>query len=423
MKGILSIMGFTFRQQARKKAFIISTVITYLLVIAIICIPAIISAVSNPNKENDSNNSASTKKQDVYVIDADGILNGAVEILSSEMPDCNFVMKQPSQKSALLNKIKEDRKLCLVELSRKNSALKFNLYVKSATDFGDDTPSGSNLSNAIRKAYSAKLLKNAGVSSATIKQVNEDISYSSIPVGRGTAGGMIASFAVTFILFFAIYMFGYWVAMSIASEKTSRVMEILITSTKPSKIVIGKSLGMGLLGLCDLLGIIIISVITYTFLYPKKFGIDGAAINISIFTPLAVVMIIVYFIVGFALYAMLNAVCGATVSKSEDIQQAIMPIAIITMISFYFAYMTSMSPESTAAVAASLVPFSAPFSMPARMLSANIPVWQLILSLAILIATTVLMCYISIKLYSSAVLHYGKRLKLSELIKMSKSKK
>jgi ABC-2 type transport system permease protein len=119
---------------------------------------------------------------------------------------------------------------------------------------------------------------------------------------------------------------------------------------------------------------------------------------------------------------MFNAVCGATVSKSEDIQQAIMPLSMIAMVSFYFAYMTSMAPESPAAVAASLVPFSAPFSMPSRMLSANIPAWQIVLSLLILAGTTVLMCFISIKLYSSAVLHYGKRLKISELIRMSKAK-
>ncbi|MFO7161657.1 MAG: ABC transporter permease, partial [[Clostridium] cellulosi] len=69
-----------------------------------------------------------------------------------------------------------------------------------------------------------------------------------------------------------------------------------------------------------------------------------------------------------------------------------------------------------------LIPFSAPFSMPSRMVSANVPAWQIILSLLLLAASAVLMCWISIKLYSSAVLHYGKRLKISELVRMSKSK-
>jgi ABC-2 type transport system permease protein len=240
-------------------------------------------------------------------------------------------------------------------------------------------------------------------------------------LGRDTVGGLVAGYAVIFILFFSIYMYGIWVAMSIASEKTSRVMEVLITSTKPSKIVIGKSIGMGLLGLCQILGMLAIDALTYRVVYSHNITIGGTAISISNFTPFALIMLIVYFIFGFSLYAMMDAVAGATVSKSEDVQQAIMPISLIAVLSFYLSFYSSMySPDSTASIAASIIPFSAPFAMPARFLNGSVSAWQIVASIVLLAATTVLMGFISIKLYSSAVLHYGKRLKISELIRMSR---
>ncbi len=120
---------------------------------------------------------------------------------------------------------------------------------------------------------------------------------------------------------------------------------------------------------------------------------------------------------------MMDAVAGATVSKSEDVQQAIMPISLIAVLSFYYAfYSTLYSPDSTAAAVASIIPFTSPFAMLPRALSSTVPAWQIAASLLLLAATTVLMGVFSIKLYSSAVLHYGKRLKISELVRMSRGK-
>jgi len=415
MKGILSIFWFTFREQARKKSFIISTVILYVIIIAALCVPAIISAVKGSSKQDSSSKATDT----VYVIDSDSIISNNLQELSSNLSGYNFVLKQPADKQELMDSIKDGSSESLIVLSLKNNAPSFDLYVKNITD----GISASDLSIAIKKIYGENLLSQNGVSQELISNAYADVAYTSTTLGRGTVGGMVASMLVVLVLFMSIYMYGYWVAMSIASEKTSRIMEVLITSTKPSHIVIGKSLGMGILGLCQLLGMIIISAVTYMLAYPKSFEISGVAINLSCFSPFAVLMLIVYFIFGFALYAMMYAVCGATVSKAEDIQQAVMPVTLIAIISFYFTYTTAMtSSDSAAAVAASLVPFSSPFSMPSRILSAAVPAWQIILSLVLLAGTTVLMTFISIKLYSSAVLHYGKRLKIKELVQMSKSK-
>jgi ABC-2 type transport system permease protein len=128
----------------------------------------------------------------------------------------------------------------------------------------------------------------------------------------------------------------------------------------------------------------------------------------------------VYFILGYSLYATVNAVVGATVSKAEDVNSAIMPVNMIIMVAFYFAYAAVSFPDGQIAKIASIIPFTAPFSMPTRILMSTVPVWEIAASIALLAVTIVIVSFMSIKLYSSAVLHYGKRLKLGELFKMSK---
>lgn len=412
MKGIITVLGFTFRQQLRKKSFIISSIIVILFSVAAICVPSIINSV----KSTSSNDKGASYT--VFIIDSENVLGGYSNSLRALFPNYNIQLKQPSDKQDLIKKVQTDKNKSLMILNLKNGSPSFQYYVKNFGNGADP----EDLSLVVKKIYSENILKQNNVSEDVISKAGSDVNYNVNELGRGTAGGMIAGYAVILLLFFAIYMYGYWVAMSIASEKTSRVMEVLITSSKPSRIVIGKSAGMGLLGLCQLLVLIAIDAAVYLTVYPKNFEIGGSQINLSNFSPFAVLMIIVYFILGFSLYAMMNAVAGSTVSKAEDVQQAIMPISLISIFSFYFAYSTILAPDSIAAAAASIIPFTAPFAMPSRILNSNASGLQITASLLILAATTVLMGLFSIKLYSSAVLHYGKRLKISELIKMSKSR-
>jgi ABC-2 type transport system permease protein len=416
MNGVFQIFWFTFREQARKKSFIISTAITYILLIAVICLPAIISAFQGSSSDS-SKTASSASSGTIYVIDGGGLLSGQIKELEKDVPGYRFVLKQPADQKALMNTVKNDGSKNLIVVGSKKSALSLAYYYKDI----NSGPDGDELRSAVKKAYGEKLLASGGVSQNLIGSAYADLSYRSQALGKGTVTGMLSSFAVTILLFMSIYMYGYWVAMSIASEKTSRVMEVLITSTKPSRIVIGKALGMGVLGLAQLVGLIVVGAATYAVAFPKNYQISGLALNLSSFSPLAVLMIIVYFIFGFSLFAMMYAVCGATISKAEDVQQAIQPVALIGVASYMISYMSMTSADSSVAMAVSLIPFTSPFSMPSRILSATVPAWQIALSLLLLAITTAIIGFISIRLYSSAVLHYGKRLKISELVKMSKS--
>ena len=199
-------------------------------------------------------------------------------------------------------------------------------------------------------------------------------------------------------------------------------MENLVTSTSPTKIVIGKTIAMGLVGLGQLVGLILVAVLSYKIFIPSDFDfiskiLSGLSINIS-----DVLICLIYFILGYTVYAFLSAVTGATVSKAEDVQSASAPISLIAVISFYLAYFTSTMPNSSASKFASIFPFSSAFSMPGRILAGAVTGGEVVTSIIVLIVTAVVLAIISIKVYSEATLHYGDRLKIKDLFKLYKQK-
>lgn len=413
MKGVFKVFRFTFLESVRKKSFILSTLLLMVLTVAVLCVPAVIDHYKSPGNEKTAQEDA---QGTLYVIDGGGVLP-LNETTGLSVDGYKLSTAQPDEKDGLVSEIKNTGTKVLAVVSESGGTLSYDYYVKS-TGSGPDPDA---VSAALKNLYASRLLTQNGVSNTVIGSVLSAVKYEVHSEGKGMVSGYLPAIAVSLLLFMTIYMYGYWVAMSIASEKTSRVMELLITSTKPSRIVIGKSAAMGLLGLCQLLAVILTAAAAFRIANPGSFSLDGMSINFSVFTPFYAVMMIVYFLLGFALYAMINAVAGATVSNADDVRSAVTPISFISLIAFYFAYGTFLVPDSAAAVAASLVPFSAPFSMASRILMAEVPVWQIALSLVLLAGTTVLMAMISIRLYSSAVLHYGKKLKISELVAMSKN--
>ena len=420
MREFLTVLGYTFKENSRKKAFIISTIITLILTVAIISIPAIIKNFEN----NDKNKTEQQSKNDqpkgiIFVVDAKNVLKGDLTNLENTFIDYKIKSQTAESVDMLKNKVKEEENNTLLILDMKNGVPTFDYVVKQA----GDGPDSSTVSSIIKNSFVTNLLRDAKVSDSVSSMVRTDISINFIELGKPKLNSYISSLVVSMLLFFAIYFYGYGVAMSVASEKTSRVMELLVTSTKPSKIILGKSAAMGLLGLIQLCLVVITGALTYKFTFPENFAIAGQLIDFSNFTPFGLSMIIIYFILGYFLYAMMNAVAGATVSKAEDVNSALMPINMVSLVAFYAGYFSLSVPKSSVAIIASIIPFSAPFSMPCRILATDVPSWQIAASLLSLVITISLIAMMSIKIYSSAILHYGRRLKLKDLVKMTNRSK
>lgn len=416
MRDLFTVFSYTFFENARKKVYIISTIITLVITISVLCVPAIMKYVENNQKSSEGQNKVEQNKGVVYVVDSNGLFKDDMEKLKKSFTGYDFKLETANNISKLKEQVKAKDNTTLMVIDQKEGVPRFDYWVKQYRNGADPDV----LSGTMKGIFAGRILKNANMPEKLIQQVLSNVSYDVKELGKGMMKSYISCMVVIMLMFFAIYFYSYGVSMSVASEKTSRVMELLLTSTRPSRIILGKSIAMGLLGLCQFLLVLIAAALTYKISFPKDFAIAGQAFDFSNFTPLAVSMIIIYFLLGYSLYAMLNAVAGATVSKAEDVNAAIMPISMITLIAFYFAYGSVSFPNSSVSIAASIIPFSSPFAMPSRLLMAEVPVWQIGLSVAILTFTIVFMAWISIRLYSAAVLHYGKRLKIPDLFKMSK---
>ena len=225
---------------------------------------------------------------------------------------------------------------------------------------------------------------------------------------------------MSIVLFYAIYFCAYQVSSSITTEKTSKIIETLVTSTSPSSIVIGKTIGIGIVGLVQLVLIITTAVVSCNlFLDPELLSmlVDIKSITISLG-----IVTILYFILGYFAYALLYALTGSTVSKPEDIQSANTPVAIIVVICFYLSYFTMMNPTSELNSFASLFPLSSPFCMPFRVMMGLAGFKDVLLSIIILLITIILIANITIKIYSNAILNYGSKMSLKDIIKIYKQK-
>lgn len=418
MKEFLAVLSYTFKENMRKKVFIISTIIIVVLVAAIISVPGIINATSGKEKNEASSTGKANEQRNniIYVIDSKKIFIKDIKKLGVIFPGYSFRAESQNHLADLKDKVSKDESVSIIVINEVKGIPYLDYYVKT---YGKGL-SPDLLSSNFKKMHSTKVLRAAGVDDKIAALAEADVFCQVKELGKGMMKSYMSSIIISMLLFFAIYFFGYGVSMSVASEKTSRVMEILVTSTRPVKIILGKSVAMGLLGLCQLTAVMLAAMTSYKLTFPKDFTIGGQRIDFSGFTPYIVFMIIVYFLLGYALYAMMNAAAGATVSKAEDMSSAIMPVSMVLMISFYFAYFTLMFPNGNVSIAASIIPFSAPFSMPCRLISTAVPLWQILASLTSMVVTTILIAWLSIKIYSSAVLHYGKRLKIKDLVNMSK---
>ena len=151
-------------------------------------------------------------------------------------------------------------------------------------------------------------------------------------------------------------------------------------------------------------------------------GMIEQVLDMSAITPYLGIVTIIYFILGYFAYALLYALTGSTVSKPEDIQSANGPVAMLAVIGFYLSYFTMMNPTSEMNIFASLFPISSPFCMPFRIMMGLAKPTDVLISIAILIVTILVIAKVTIKIYSNAILNYGTKMSLKDIIKVYKDK-
>ena len=303
-------------------------------------------------------------------------------------------------------------------IEKEQNYIKIRYIVKNTTMM-EDVP--ENLVNAINNLYSNMQISKLGLTQEQLASITPNFEFTLEQTEAEKANGNIfVMMLMSIVLFYAIYFCAYQVSSSITTEKTSKIMETLVTSTTPTTIVIGKTIGIGIVGLLQMLLIVGTALVSAkAFIEPELLE---AVLDMSNITPYLGIVTILYFILGYFTYALLYALTGSTVSKPEDIQSANSPVAILAVIGFYLSYFTMMNPTSELNLFASLFPVSSPFCMPFRVMMGLASVTDVLISIAILIVTILIIARVAIKIYSSAILNYGTKMSLKDMIKIYKDK-
>ena len=406
MKDLFIVTKFTMMDMVKRKSFIISTIIFLIIILIGFNVPKIMKAINGEDGKNT-----------LLIVDENDIFEGTLENLKNI--DTEYEIQISNLKyDELKEKIQNGEVDSAIIVENKNENVKIRYIVKNSTMMSE-VP--KDIISTINGLYTNLQINKLGLTEEQIKSITPNFEFSIEQTEEQKANGNIfAMMLLSIVLFYAIYFCAYQVSSSITTEKTSKIMETLVTSTSPKTIVLGKTLGIGIVGLLQLVVLVGTSLISAkAFLEP---GMLEQILDVSAITPYLGVVTIIYFILGYATYALLYALTGSTVSKPEDIQSANGPVAIFAVIGFYLSYFTMMNPTSKMNVFASLFPISSPFCMPFRIMMGIAKPIDVLISIAILIITILIIAKIAIKIYSNAILNYGTKMSFKDIVKMYKDK-
>ncbi|MFL5779548.1 MAG: ABC transporter permease [Chloroflexota bacterium] len=231
------------------------------------------------------------------------------------------------------------------------------------------------------------------------------------PIEVASRGFLGTVFVV--LMFISVLIYGMWVATGVAAEKSSRVMELMISAASPRQLVLGKVAGIGGAGLSQYVAIAIPAVLVLAFQDRVAAAILGpvgaAATPITGLTPGLLVAYGVFFLLGFALYAFVYAAVGSFVNRPDDLQTLSLPLSLLAMAGYLSALPILLGGAGPLSRLASFLPPFSPFAMLARVMVGRVEPWEVALSIALLIAAIVVVAAAAIRIYAAGVLLYGQR--------------
>lgn len=312
---------------------------------------------------------------------------------------------------------------------------------------------GLNLKESVERLIQNKvrqeLMYKAGISAKVYEDTQVDIASETITVSENggetsssSAGAMILAGIMGLILYVTLLLYGSQVMNGVIEEKSNRIIEVIISSVKPYQLMLGKIIGVGLVGLTQFLLWIVLTIgltqVTGKIYASKakatvsvdqgKGSVDmrnamqdspmGEVTKVleSTNIPLILVAFLFYFFVGYLLYSSLFAAIGSTVESATEAQQFTFIVMIPIILSFLLAQYTMQDPDSTVAFWASMIPFTSPINMMVR-LPYGVPVWELVLSMSLLVVGFLACSWISARIYRVGILMYGKKATWKELSK------
>jgi len=399
MNNFWIILFHTYLNKLKTKSFIITTLLTVVIVLVLTNLTNIIDVF-------DKNNG----KENVAVLDETGqLFDSFKKQVSTINKDINLTLFQGSE-AAAEKAIEKGTYQGIVLLGLNDEKLPLATYkAKSIADSSLYT----DLQTSLQQVKTMLAASQIQLTPVQLEKLYEPVSFKKIALEKNAkteeelnqARGLV--YVLLFIIYFSVIMYANMIAMEVATEKSSRVMEILISSVSPIKQMFAKIIGIGLLSLTQLA--VFLSVGYFSLkqnmesLNEGFFGVYGFS-DIPLGT---IIYAIVFFILGYFLYATLAAFLGSLVSRIEDVQQMITPMTMLVVAGFMIAMFGLGKPDAPFITVTSFIPFFTPMIMFLRVGMLTIPVWEAMVGIAILVATIVFLATFGARVYRGGVLMYG----------------
>ncbi|HJT59013.1 MAG TPA: ABC transporter permease [Ktedonobacteraceae bacterium] len=439
LRNIGLIVGYEYKKRLTQRSFIITTIILLILIVLGSFVPTVIqyiTATSNNQTKLTVLNKAgpiagmSDVQLDNYI---EKTLNGITNQASNSSAGGNarfaIQMAPDGDIASLKNAVKNGSISVLLVLDRaSNQNLSFSYYSNSSPINDSNVSQIQGLASQLSILdRSARLGLNPGQTAQLFAAPPFATNYVGQAQSNRSLTDMVAGYILAYVgvilIFMSVYLYGYWVAIGVAEEKGSRIMEVLVNAATPFQLMAGKILGIGAAGLTQMATFVIVGIGAFLLQNPIKAALLGnisGGFNLDITGGLVpmLLLLLVYFILGFLLYASIFAAVGALVKRQEEVQNAIQFPMWIIMIGYFVSFFGIYSPDATWVKVISYIPFWTPTTMLMRVGVGNVAWWEIIITVVLMLLAIFVCTIISARVYRFGVLMYGQKPGLRKLIKL-----
>lgn len=419
MRKTLVVIRREFVERVRSKWFIVSTVMGPLLMLAFVVVPILMAR-------------RGARERTVAVVDLTTSQFGqrlTADLDRSQPVKASRVETEPARLTEAADSLTR-----LVGLRALDG---FVIVSDASVEDGKVEYRGSNvtslrdmqvLSSLVEDALFAERLGRSGVDPGVVREARIRLDFKTAKIsgtkttGESAEGSFILAYAMWLLLYVGILLYGINVMGSVVEEKTSRVVEVLVSSLRPFELMSGKIIGVGGVGLFQFLiwGVAATLLIDRRMEVLRLAGVQlppGAEIALPSIPIATMVVFLVFFLLGYFLYAAMFAAVGAMTGSEAEARQASQVVAMLLVVPSVLMIGILNDPGSSMAVTLSLIPFCAPIAMPVRWAAGQVPLSEAALSVAILLATLFAITWIAARIYRVGILMYGKRPGLRELVR------
>ena len=265
---------------------------------------------------------------------------------------------------------------------------------------------------ASRQQRAEAALRSSGADPADAQRILAPPPLATASIDEDADARQAFAFVALIVLYGQLISYGIWVATGVVEEKTSRIVEILLATIRPRELLAGKVLGIGLVGLGQLLFIGAVGLL----IAGASGQVDVGGRELS-----ALPILLAWFVLGYALYACAFAIVGAIVPRQEDVQSTATPVMLAILASFFLSFQAISEPAGTLSQVLSFVPFSSPLVMPVRMIAGDVAAWQVLVSVLLLVAAIAALVLLAGRIYGNAVLQTGGKVGVMDALRAGRA--